>query len=78
MSGPVFFSLASLANRLMQFASFCSFFADFSCIFLTERLWISLGCCLARISADRNALLSPTEFSSAGNEITASESIQPV
>ena len=58
-------------NRLIEFASFWFFFADFSYDF--QRTALDRCCYVygnsARISADRNALLSLTGFSSVGIEI---------
>ena len=54
-------------NRLVQFASFCSFLPTFL-IFFTGRLWIVLACLREFSTYQRwsklDALLSPIEFSS--------------
>ena len=63
-------SLQLHVNGLVQFASFCSFLQTFL-IFFTGRLWI-MPACLREFStyrADRDALLSPIEFSSPGIKI---------
>ena len=60
------------ANRLVQFASFCSFLPTFLILF-TGRLWIVLACLQEFSMYQRwsklDALLSPIEFSSPGTKI---------
>ena len=63
-------------NRLVQFASFCSFLPTLL-IFFTGRLWIVLACCLPCLQefvtyqrwSKLDALWSPIEFSSPGIQI---------